>query len=111
MIFKKIKLLSLVICLAILTTSCGNPEQTEVDISTAVAQTVQAQNSLTKVAALPTLTPAPAIQASTQGHTSKILITFISMKDWVLKCKDSCKPLFFAQEWNETNLTMDSVKF
>jgi len=64
MIFKKTKIFSLVICLAIFTTSCGNPEQTQVDISTAVAQTVQAQNSLTKVAALPTPTPAPAIQAS-----------------------------------------------
>ena len=64
MILEKIKAVSLVICLAILTTSCGNPEQTQVDISTAVAQTVQAQNSLTKVSALPTLTPAPAIQAS-----------------------------------------------
>lgn len=64
MTLQRLKFFSLVICLAIITTSCGSSEQPEVDISTAVAQTVQAQNSLTKVAALPTLTPAPAIQAS-----------------------------------------------
>jgi len=46
-------------------TSCGNPAEKEADIATAVALTVQAQNSLTKVASLPTLTPAPVIEEAT----------------------------------------------
>lgn len=57
MILQKFKTLSLLICLSVIIASCGNPSQTQNDISTAVAQTVQAQNSLTEVSALPTLTP------------------------------------------------------
>jgi hypothetical protein len=41
--------------------ACGNTQQENPEISTAVAQTVQAQNSLTEVAALPSPTPAPAL--------------------------------------------------
>lgn len=56
---QKFKTISLFLCLAVISASCGTPAQTQDDISTAVAQTVQAQNSLTEVAALPTLTPVP----------------------------------------------------
>jgi hypothetical protein len=64
MILHKFKTLSLLVCLAILTTSCGNTDQTQFDIETAVAQTVQAQNSLTKVSAPPTLTPVPPLPST-----------------------------------------------
>jgi hypothetical protein len=41
--------------------ACGTPSQSQENISTAVAQTVQAQNALTKIANAPTLTPAPPV--------------------------------------------------
>lgn len=41
--------------------ACGSSAQTQNDIATAVEQTVQAQNSLTKVAEIPTWTPAPTL--------------------------------------------------
>ena len=44
--------------------ACGSSQQQQSDISTAVAQTVQAGESLTKIANLPTLPPAPALEAS-----------------------------------------------
>lgn len=53
----KFKKISLLLCIAVITASCGSPTKPQTEISTAVAQTVQAQNSLTKVSALPTLTP------------------------------------------------------
>jgi hypothetical protein len=40
--------------------ACGGAAQNESEIATAVAQTVQAQNALTKVASQPTSTPIPA---------------------------------------------------
>lgn len=55
---------------ALLLASCGSPAQTDSQIATAVAQTVQAQNSLTKVSALPTLTPAPTFPAASIPETS-----------------------------------------
>lgn len=55
---------------ALLLASCGSPAQTDSQIATAVAQTVQAQNSLTKVSALPTLTPAPTFPAASTPETS-----------------------------------------
>ncbi|HEY5732043.1 MAG TPA: NBR1-Ig-like domain-containing protein [Anaerolineales bacterium] len=64
MLFHKPGSLLLLICVALIAASCGAPAQTESEIATAVAQTVLAQNSLTKVSALPTLTPAPALQAT-----------------------------------------------
>jgi len=60
------------LCIAVITTSCGSPDQTQSGIETAVAQTVQAQNSLTKVSALPTLTPAPTLPAA---NTPEAVIT------------------------------------
>ena len=59
MLLHKIKTLPLLICVALVVISCGTPStQGDSEIATAVALTVQAQNSLTKVSALPTLTPA-----------------------------------------------------
>ena len=43
--------------LALLLSACGSSSQQEVDISTAVAQTVQAGESLTEIANRPTITP------------------------------------------------------
>lgn len=43
-------------------TACGTAPQAEENISTAVAQTVQAQNSLTKIANVPTLTQVPPVE-------------------------------------------------
>jgi len=43
-------------------TACGAAPKPEENISTAVAQTVQAQNSLTKIANVPTLTPVPSVE-------------------------------------------------
>jgi hypothetical protein len=56
-------LLSLFLAVTLFTASCGTSTQKEAEISTAVAQTVQAQDSLTKVALLSTPTPAPTLSA------------------------------------------------
>ncbi|MEP0807501.1 MAG: hypothetical protein HRF47_18645, partial [Chloroflexota bacterium] len=61
--FRKITVLHLLLGIALFTASCGNSTTTESDIATAVAQTVQAQASLTKVALLSTPTPAPTLPA------------------------------------------------
>jgi Ig-like domain from next to BRCA1 gene len=50
--------------LACIISACGSAPQAQENISTAVAQTVQAQNSLTKVANIPTLTPVPSIDST-----------------------------------------------
>jgi Ig-like domain-containing protein len=53
----------IVVTLGILVMSaCSSASQTQEQISTAVAQTVQAEHSLTKLASTPTLTPAPVIE-------------------------------------------------
>lgn len=64
--FHKYKTYSLItiICIALISTSCGSGVQSESEIATAVAQTVQAQNSLTKVAEVPTSTPLPPIEVT-----------------------------------------------
>lgn len=56
------KFLLTLIVMALLLSACGKASQTQEQISTAVAQTVQAQNSLTKIASAPTLTPSPLIE-------------------------------------------------
>jgi len=61
----KYKILITLSILAIIGSACGASSQSQADISTAVAQTVQAQNSLTKIAEIPTLTPAPLVEATT----------------------------------------------
>lgn len=65
MILQKFKHISLLLLIAVITASCGSPDQTQSDIETAVVQTVQAQNSLTKVSVLPTLTPVPTFFSTT----------------------------------------------
>jgi hypothetical protein len=57
--FTKNKILLTITLLAFLLSACGSQNQTQDQIAAAVEQTVQAQNSLTKVAELPTWTPAP----------------------------------------------------
>lgn len=69
---KKFKTLTLIINLMFIISACGTSTQTESQIGTSVAQTVQAQNSLTEVALLPTLTPAPALEATA---TSELIAT------------------------------------
>ena len=54
---RKYKLLNALIGIAWLAAACGSPSQAQSDISTAVAQTVQARDSLTGVAGIPTTTP------------------------------------------------------
>jgi len=54
---RKYKLLHALIGIVWLAAACGSPSQSQSDISTAVAQTVQARDSLTEVASIPTTTP------------------------------------------------------
>jgi len=58
----KNKILIIMSILMFSASACGTTPQPQVDISTAVAQTVQAQSSLTKLAVLPTITPAPLLE-------------------------------------------------
>jgi hypothetical protein len=62
MLFRRNNIFPILACIALLASSCGSPAQNESEIATAVALTVQAQNSLTEIAALPTLTPVPSIE-------------------------------------------------
>ena len=60
--FNKYGVLGLLISFVLFASACGSSAQGESAISTAVAQTVQAGESLTEIANLPTLTPAPVIE-------------------------------------------------
>jgi Ig-like domain-containing protein len=62
---QKYKILITLTILVFISSACGASPQSHEDISTAVEQTVQAQNSLTKIANVPTLTPAPSIEVTT----------------------------------------------
>ena len=55
------KIFILLINLAFVISACGTSSQTQSEIATSVAQTVQAQNLLTEATALPTDTPAPPL--------------------------------------------------
>jgi hypothetical protein len=55
----KYKMLAVFTCMALVVTACSSTSQTQAEIATSVAQTVQAQNSLTQLANIQTLTPAP----------------------------------------------------
>jgi hypothetical protein len=59
MFLKKYNIPLVFTCITLMITACGSSAQTQAEIATSVAQTVQAQNSLTKAAAIPTLTVAP----------------------------------------------------
>ena len=64
------KMLVILTCLALFISACGSPAQNESIISTAVAQTVQAGETIPEVVILPTNTPEPAIGATlTSGVT------------------------------------------
>lgn len=55
----KYKILITLTIMTFIVSACGSAPQAQENIATAVAQTVQAQNSLTKLVEAPTLTPAP----------------------------------------------------
>lgn len=57
--FRIYKILAVVTAITLLASACGNSQAQEAAISTAVAQTVQAGDSLTKVASVPTVTQMP----------------------------------------------------
>lgn len=61
---RKYKLLNVLIGIAWLAAACGLPSQDQSSISTAVAQTVQARDSLTEVVSIPTTTPEINSEAS-----------------------------------------------
>jgi hypothetical protein len=63
MSFIRHKILFLLVCTALIASSCGGPAQTDSEIATAVALTVEAQESPTLVPAPPTLTPVPTFPA------------------------------------------------
>ena len=60
--FHKYKIYITLSILMLIVSACGSSAQSQANISTAVAQTVQAQNSLTEIADAPTLTPVPSIE-------------------------------------------------
>ncbi len=61
--FRRYKALVVMVSLLLLVSACGPSAQQDSKISTAVAQTVQAGNSLTKIASQPTLTPLVTLSA------------------------------------------------
>lgn len=58
---QKQKAFIVMLALALLLSACGGASQNQSEIATAVAQTVQAQNSLTQVVGLPTSTLVPSM--------------------------------------------------
>ena len=56
---QKYKAFLVMVALVLLMNACGGSSQNQSEIATAVAQTVQAQNALTQVAGIPTLTSVP----------------------------------------------------
>ena len=58
---EKYRVLAVLAGLMVLISACGTSAGQEASISTSVAQTVQAGESLTSVASLPTATPSPAV--------------------------------------------------
>ncbi len=74
---KKIRIFIPLTILLLILTACGNSAQNENRISTAVAQTVQAQNSLTKVAGIAELpaTTAPVDNGAASTATPEALAT------------------------------------
>ena len=57
---QKYKAFLVMVALVLLMNACGGSSQNQSEIATAVAQTVQAQNALTDVAGIPTLTSVPS---------------------------------------------------
>jgi hypothetical protein len=63
---RKYKLINVLIGITWLAAACGSPSQDQSAISTAVAQTVQARDSLTEVVSIPTTTPEINIRVTTE---------------------------------------------
>jgi hypothetical protein len=61
---RKYKLLNTLIGIVWLAAACGSPSQSQSDISTAVARTVQARDSLTEVVGIPTTPPETNIETT-----------------------------------------------
>jgi len=61
---RKYKLFNALIGIAWLAVACGSPSQDQSALSTAVAQTVQARDSLTEVVSIPTTTPEISIDTT-----------------------------------------------
>jgi len=66
---QKYKILVVMLAGILLMNACGGASQNQDEIATAVAQTVQAQNSQTEIASLPTSTPIPATPSLDQTAT------------------------------------------
>jgi Ig-like domain from next to BRCA1 gene len=78
--FRRFRVLTVLVSSILLVSACGPSAQGDSAISTAVAQTVQAGNSLTKIASLPTLTPQVDLPAQTpfSGSTPTAAPTSVS---------------------------------
>lgn len=63
--FRKYRVLAVLVSFMLLVSACGSSAQQDSVISTAVAQTVQAGESLTEIASLPTATPRATLPAET----------------------------------------------
>lgn len=63
--FQKYRVLAVMVSFMLLVSACGSSAQPDSVISTAVAQTVQAGESLTEIASLPTTTPQVTLPAGT----------------------------------------------
>jgi len=68
--FHKNKILLTISVLVFVINACGAAPQSGDAISTAVAQTVQAQSSLTKIAGAPTLTPEPSVEITATPNSN-----------------------------------------
>lgn len=63
--FRRYQVLAVLVSLILLVSACGSSAQDASEISTAVAQTVQAGSSLTQLASQPAITPAVTLPAAT----------------------------------------------
>jgi hypothetical protein len=73
--FMKNGALMALISLMLITSACGSQVQNESAISTAVAQTVEAGDSLTEITSLPTLTSIPSAESTTTLEPNPIETT------------------------------------
>ena len=78
--FRRYKVLAVFISVTLLLSACGSSAQQTSAISTAVAQTVQAEQSLTQIASQPTITPQATVPAETPAAvaTPTVAATLVS---------------------------------